>query len=128
MILDTSAVIAIIRDELDRPRLVEAIAEADEIGIGTPTMVEASVVLVRRFGPVGQHFLVDFLAERSVVDIPFEHHHWRLAAQASIRYGKGRHPAALNFGDCMTYATARVAGVPLLFTGEDFAKTDVVAA
>lgn len=117
-----------IRNEVDHPRLIEAMAAAGRIGIGTPTMVEASVVLARRFGPQGQWLFVDFLEAWSIIDIPFGWDHWELAAQATIRYGKGRHPAALNLGDCMTYATARIAGAPLLFTGEDFAKTDVAAA
>lgn len=117
-----------IRNEVDCPRLFEAMAAAERIGIGTPTMVEASVVLTRRFGPRGQRLFVDFLEDWSVVDVAFGWDHWRLAVQATIRYGKGRHPAALNLGDCMTYATAQVAGAPLLFTGEDFAMTDVAVA
>ncbi len=63
-----------------------------------------------------------------MVAIPFEDRHWGAAAEAFIVYGKGRHPAALNFGDCMTYATARLSGNPLLFVGEDFAKTDIPSA
>jgi ribonuclease VapC len=58
--------------------------------------------------------------------IPFDDRHWSVAAEAFIRYGKGRHPARLNYGDCMAYATAKVAGAPLLFVGDDFAKTDIV--
>ncbi|HEU4392373.1 MAG TPA: type II toxin-antitoxin system VapC family toxin [Solirubrobacterales bacterium] len=128
MILDTSAIVAVIRDEPGRRRLVEAMAGAAEVGAGTPTLTEASVVMVRRYGPAGRLTLARFLEENAVISVPFGDHHWSVATEAFIRYGKGRHPAALNYGDCMTYATAKVAGVPLLFTGNDFAKTDLVSA
>ena len=128
MILDTSAVVAIIREEQGEPRFVKAIEEAATVGIGTPTLVEASIVLVRRMGVVGRLALARFLQERDVVLIPFDEEHFKVAAEADIRYGKGRHPAALNYGDCMTYATAYLADHPLLFTGKDFAQTDLVPA
>lgn len=128
MILDTSAVIAVIRDELDCRRVVEALEGASQIGIGTPTLTESAIVLVWRYGPAGRSILSRFLEENEIIDIPFDRRHWELSAEAFIRYGKGRHPAALNFGDCMAYATARVAGSPLLFVGDDFAQTDVEPA
>lgn len=128
MILDTSAVVAIIREEQGEARFVKAIEGAATVGIGTPTLVEASLVLVRRMGVVGRLALAHFLEENDVVTIPFNEDHWKVAAVADIRYGKGRHPAALNYGDCMTYATARVAEHPLLFTGNDFVQTDIPAA
>jgi ribonuclease VapC len=128
LILDSSAIVAVIRDEPDRKRLVEAIANAAELGVGTPTLTEASIVLVRRYGPAGRATLARFLEENEVIAIPFGHRHWSIAAAAYIRYGKGRHPAALNYGDCMTYATAQVAAAPLLFSGDDFAQTDIAAA
>lgn len=128
MILDTSAVVAVIREEQDEVRLVEAIEGAAAVGIGTPTLVEASIVLVRRMGVVGRLALARFLEENDVVEIPFDSDHWDVAAEADIRFGKGRHSAALNYGDCMTYAIARVAEQPLLFTGDDFAKTDIAVA
>jgi ribonuclease VapC len=128
LILDTSAIIAIIRDEPDRRRLVIAMANATEIGVGTPTLTEASIVLVRRYGLAGRSTLARFLEENDAIAIPFGRRHWSLSAEAFIRYGKGQHPAALNYGDCMTYATAKIAGEPLLFTGDDFAQTDLAAA
>jgi ribonuclease VapC len=128
VILDTSAVVAIIREEQGEARLVKAIEGVATVGIGTPTLVEASIVLVRRMGVVGRLALARFLQEKDVVTIPFEEDHFDVAAEADIRYGKGRHPAGLNYGDCMTYATARVAEHPLLFTGNDFAQTDIPAA
>jgi ribonuclease VapC len=128
LILDTSAVVGVIREEQGEDRLVEAIEEATVIGIGTPTLVEASIVLVRRMGLVGRLALARFLEGNDVVTIPFGEAHWDVAAEADLRFGKGRHPAALNYGDCMTYAIARIADRPLLFLGNDFAKTDIPAA
>jgi ribonuclease VapC len=126
--LDSSAVIAVIRQEQGHEYLIEALEGASRIGIGAPTLTESSIVLVRRYGPAGRSILSRFLEENRVVTIPFDERHWVIAAEAFIRYGKSRHPAALNYGDCMTYATARIAGAPLLFVGEDFAKTDLDAA
>jgi ribonuclease VapC len=128
LILDTSAVVGMIREEQDQARLVEAIEGATSVGIGTPTLTEASIVLVRRMGVVGRLALARFLEENEVVSIPFDEDHWNAAAEADIRYGKGRHLAGLNYGDCMTYATAQIADHPLLFTGEDFSQTDLVPA
>lgn len=128
MILDSSAVVAVIRGEEGEERLLQAIDNADQVGIGAPTLTETSIVLVRLMGVAGRLALGRFLEWNRIVSIPFEARHWNVAAQAYIRYGKGRHPAALNYGDCMTYATAHIADRPLLFTGEDFAKTDLIAA
>ena len=69
--------------------------------------------------------LSEFLQEFEVSLVPFGEDHWREAASAFKRFGKGRHPASLNLGDCMAYATAKVAGLPLLFVGNDFPKTDL---
>jgi len=126
--LDSSVVISVIRQEQNHERLIEVLEGASRIGIGTPTLTESSIVLVRRYGVAGRSILSRFLEENRIVTIPFDDRHWTVAAEAFIRYGKGRHPAALNYGDCMTYATARLSGAPLLFVGEDFAKTDLTAA
>lgn len=128
MILDSSAIVAVIREEEGSDRLVEAIEGASQLGIGTPTATESAIVLVRRYGLVGRLGLARFFEENDVMTIPFDERHWSVSAEAFIRYGKGRHPAALNYGDCMAYATARVAEAPLLFVGADFAQTDVASA
>jgi len=128
MILDTSALVAVVRREPIAHRLLEKMDAAEQVGIGTPTLVEASIVLTRRMGSAGPTGLFRLLEERRVFYVPFEYRHWRAAEDAFIRFGKGRHVAALNLGDCMTYATASVAGQPLLFTGNDFARTDVAPA
>lgn len=125
MILDSSAIVAIVRGEKGSERLVAAVETAPYIGIGAPTAAESAVVLVRRFGVAGRLMLARFLEQNDVISISFGHHHWSVAAEAFIRYGKGRHPAQLNYGDCMSYATAKVADEPLLFVGDDFAKTDL---
>lgn len=127
MILDTSAVAAVLFEEDGYEKLVEAM-EGTELGIGAPTLVETGMVMVGRFDLHGRALLAQFLEQNRIVVVPFDSRHWALAAEAFIRYGKGRHPAALNYGDCMTYATARLAGAPLLFVGEDFAQTDVAVA
>jgi ribonuclease VapC len=98
------------------------------VGIGAPSLVEAAIVLSHRLGPVAASLVERFLGELEVVVVPFDQRHWRVAIEASRRFGKGRHPAALNFGDCLAYATARVAAMPLLAIGEDFAKTDLALA
>ena len=76
-------------------------------------------------GVAGQTLLVRLLEEADVDIVPFGEEHWPAAVEAFRRYGKGRHPAGLNFGDCLTYATASLAGEPLLAVGDDFAQTDL---
>ena len=101
---------------------------ASAMAVGAPTLVEATMVMVGRFDLHGRALLAQFLERNQISVTSFDGRHWRVATEAFIRYGKGRHPASLNYGDCMTYATAKVAGAPLLFTGRDFAKTDVAVA
>jgi ribonuclease VapC len=128
LILDTSAVIAVMREELGFERLETAMESSGILAIGTPTLFETAQVMVGLYDVPGRSLLARFLEERDVVTVPFAGDHWRAAADAFIRYGKGRHPAKLNYGDCMTYATAVIADEPLLFVGDDFAKTDVAVA
>jgi ribonuclease VapC len=129
MVLDSSAVVAAIEQEPGHGELRLAIERAPEVWIGAPTLTEAGIVLGKRHGAERGRALLDaFMAEAGVVVVPFDDRHHRVADEAHARYGKGRHPAALNYGDCMAYATASLAGRPLLFTGADFAKTDLPAA
>jgi ribonuclease VapC len=109
-------------------RFIEAMEDAVGLAIGAPTLLEVDIVVLRRFEEDGREFVSEFLSDYRVEVISFGALHRRIARKAYAGYGKGRHPARLNFGDCMTYATARLADAPLLFTGEDFAKTDLVAA
>jgi ribonuclease VapC len=128
LILDSSAVVAMLLEEEGWHRLAEAVEVAGVVGIGAPTLVETDMVMLGRFDLRGGGLVAQFLQENHVNVVPFDADYRRIAAEAFIRYGKGRHPAALNYGDCMTYATAYVAEHPLLFVGEDFAKTDIAVA
>jgi ribonuclease VapC len=123
--LDSSAVVAIVLREPGHERLVDLLAREDAPGIGAPTVVETGIVLASRVGIAGRTLLARFLGDIDSTMIPFEEEHWPVAVEASLRFGKGRHPAGLNFGDCLTYAVARLADEPLLCVGDDFAQTDL---
>jgi ribonuclease VapC len=124
MVIDTSALLAILQDEPERRRLNEAIEAADSRVMSVATFVEVSIVVESRHGAEGLRLLDLFLEragiELAAVDVEQARH----ARDAWSRFGKGRHPASLNFGDCFSYALARVLGEPLLWKGDDFARTD----
>ncbi len=128
MILDTSVVVAIVLREPGYEELVGKLQSAGAIGMGAPNLVEAGIVLSARLGIEPQAVLDRFLRDFGVVPVVFGERHWREALDAFRRFGKGRHPASLNFGDCLSYAAARVADHPLLFVGDDFPHTDIEAA
>jgi len=128
MVLDSSAIVAMIRGEPGCEELVRRMDRTDIVAVGAPTLVEAGLVLTRRLGQDARPAIGDFLRDAEVDIIPFTEEHYQLAVDAFQRYGKGRHPAALNFGDCLSYAVARLSGMPLLFTGDDFSKTDIPRA
>jgi len=128
VILDASAVVAIALDEPEREIFVGKINAADSVAVGAPTLVEAGIVLSARIGQDASAVLVELLAAADAVVIEFGQRHWIVGVSAWRRFGKGRHPAGLNFGDCLTYATALVAGEPLLAKGDDFAQTDIPLA
>lgn len=125
MIVDSSAILAIFLRERGTEELLSAILEADVAGIGAPTAAETGLVLSSRFEKNATGLLLRFFEETGIEILPFTNLHWQRAVDAYWRFGKGRHPAALNFGDCMTYATAAMAGQPLLCRGDDFRKTDL---
>jgi ribonuclease VapC len=128
LILDSSAIVSVLFREEGHHEVGAAIDDADLLAIGAPTLLETGMVVIGAFGLHGRSLLARFLEEKEVLVIPFGDRHGSVASEAFIRYGKGRHPAALNYGDCMTYAVASLADEPLLFVGEDFAKTDLIAA
>lgn len=128
MILDSSAVVAILMEEPEAEDLLAKLRQPDPIGIGVPTLVETSIVLTSRWRKDSVPILEKFLSELGALVLPADEAHWRVASEAFLRFGKGRHPAALNFGDCMSYATAKIAGRPLLCVGADFPKTDLQIA
>jgi ribonuclease VapC len=125
VILDSSAVISIVCREPGYEQLVAKLREADSLGVGAPTMVEIGLLLEGRFQLDGRSILERFVRDFELVVVPFGDAHWLEAVDAYRRFGKGRHPAALNFGDCLSYATAKLAERPLLFVGDDFSKTDL---
>ena len=123
MIVDSSAVLAILFDEADARRHAEAIMAAHPCRMSVANVLEASIALERRGGHAHD---LDMLLERAAIElVPVTLEHLGAARRAWRRFGKGNHPAALNFGDCFAYALARTAGEPLLFKGNDFPQTDI---
>jgi ribonuclease VapC len=128
MILDTSALGAIFFGEPEGDRYIQMIHEADRCRISAANFVELSIVIEGQLGPdVGRQCDM-FLRRAEIVIEPVTVEHAHLARQAFLDFGKGRHPAQLNFGDCFAYALARATGESLLFKGMDFSKTDIKAA
>jgi ribonuclease VapC len=125
MVIDTSAIVAVLLGQAQAAALHHVLVSDSSSLAGAPTLAEAGIVLQARLGPTGLAALRSFLVEYDVHALPFGDEHWRVAAQAFGRYGKGRHPAGLNYGDCLTYAAAKLAGEPLLCLGEDFPQTDL---
>jgi ribonuclease VapC len=125
VILDSSAIVAILLRETGHETLLQQLAGAQTAAVGAPTLTDCGIVLSARLGAQGRTLLARFVQEAALAVVPFTNEHYTAALDAYLRYGKGRHAAALNFGDCMTYATARLAGAPLLCVGEDFARTDL---
>ncbi len=128
MILDSSAIVAVLLRQPGYEPLLERLAGQEGAGIGAPTLTETGIVIAAKLGLSGRTLLARFLQESRLLTIPFGDDHWSVAVDAFVRFGKGRHQAALNFGDCLTYAVARLADEPLLCLGDDFAQTDLVLA
>ncbi|MBK5255878.1 MAG: type II toxin-antitoxin system VapC family toxin [Vicinamibacteria bacterium] len=128
MILDASAIVAILLKEPGHDILLSKLASADHVAVGAPTLAETAIVLLSKIGPGGRRALAAFLSESEISVVDFSDAHWRAAADAYGRFGKGRHRAALNFGDCLTYAVAKLSSRPLLATGNDFSRTDLALA
>ena len=125
MVIDTSAIMAILLGEPAAGQLVEAL-EADRTRlVSAATVVETSLVVLGRFGEMGDPQIDRLLRGIGAEVVPVGLEQVAIARDAALRFGRGRHPAALNFGDCFSYALAMESGEPLLFVGEDFAKTDV---
>ena len=133
MTLDSSALLAVLFAEPGYLALVDQMLEADVLRIGAPTLVEAGLVFESRRGPspktrrgaAARDEVHELVKELGVTVVPFGESEWHRAVEAFARYGRGRHKAGLNFGDCLAYATASVAGDSLLYVGSDFAHTDL---
>ncbi len=128
MILDSSAIVTIAFKEPDYRIMLSKLQEAENLAIGAPTLVETAIVLSARLQNDARGLLTRFLNEAEISTLPFGDAHYSTAIQAWRQYGKGRHPAAFNFGDCLSYAMAKLANQPLLCVENDFAKTDIELA
>jgi ribonuclease VapC len=129
MVLDTSAIIAAITNELDGSRYRAAMLEADSLLISAVAVLETKTVLFARLGPEGVDLFDELLEKAGIVVVPFDDEMARSAFEAFRRFGKGQgHPAQLNIIDCAVYALAKVRSQPLLFKGDDFARTDILSA
>lgn len=128
MIIDSSALIALVFREPGYEEILDCAVRADWLGIGAPTLVETGIVLSARLGESAQASLALLIEELDLSVVAFDGRHAREARRAFTRYGRGRHPAKLNFGDCLTYAVAKVTNQPLLFVGDDFTRTDLEPA
>ena len=128
MIVDTSAVLAILFDESDAATYARAISEADSRRMSAANFVEAAIVVEVQTKAGGSRQFDAFFRRAGIVIEPVTEEQAHVARQAYTDFGKGRHAAGLNFGDCFAYALAKVTGEPLLFKGRDFSKTDIKAA
>lgn len=125
IVVDTSAILAILNDEPERRRFNEAIEQADACLISAVSHVEASVVLETRKGYEGVRDFDLFMAAAGIRLAEVDAEQAGIAREAFRTFGKRRHAANLNFGDCFSYALAKATGLPLLFKGDDFSKTDI---
>ena len=126
MILDTSALIAVLLDEPEGRPFLDILEKADDIKISTVTVLETAIVIHARYGVAGVQKLHSLLAVIGAREVAFTAEHRRSAETAFANYGKGQgHKAQLNFGDCITYALAKDTALPLLYKGDDFTHTDL---
>lgn len=127
MVIDTSVVVAILLNEPEKTQFLKTLARSASRSISSVNYMESGMVLSSYFGASAEQVLDEFLFDAKIVTVPVTLAHAKLALEAFRRYGKGRHPAALNFGDCFSYALAKSAAEPLLFKGADFTRTDIQA-
>jgi ribonuclease VapC len=125
VVIDSSALLAIVLNEAERSAFVTMIEHAPRRLISAATRLEASIVLLKRSGETAVLWLDEFLERAGIVTESVDVAQVAAAVNAYRRFGKGRHPAGLNFGDCFAYALAAVTGERLLYKGDDFAKTDI---
>lgn len=128
MIIDTSALVAILDQEPEADRIVRAIASASDRMLSAANLLEAGMVMQARRGDEGSRNLDLLLAKLRIEIVPFTARQAEIARKAFRRYGRGRHAAQLNLGDCFAYALANDEQAPLLFKGSDFTQTDVAVA
>ena len=128
IVVDTSALVAILEEEEDAPRYAAAIAEADPPLISAATLAEVGIVMFNRHGAKAARMVDGLIQEAGFQVESVTAQHAQLAREAYAAYGKGQKSAGLNYGDCFSYALAKASGLPLLFKGRDFSRTDIEAA
>lgn len=128
MILDTSALVAVLYGEPERDDFLQLIHKAQACSFSAANFLELAMVVERQLGPCAARQVDTFLLRADITLEPVSVQQAHLARQAFLDYGKGRHPAGLNFGDCFAYALARELDRPLLFKGNDFRQTDIASA
>jgi ribonuclease VapC len=128
IVIDTSAIIAVLYREPEFDRFQSLIVDAESCFVSAVSYFEASMVLIGRGMPEATKELDTFLERVAIEFVPFDYELAKRARDGFIRFGRGRHPAGLNFGDCVSYALAQARGLPLLYKGNDFAQTDVISA
>ena len=125
LVVDTSALMAVLLKEPDAVRYARALGAASELRMAAPTWLEAAMVATGRSGRIGQQELVRFIEKMQIEIVPADHALVEAAYAGWLRWGKGRDAAGLNYGDCFSYALAMLRQEPLLFKGDDFSQTDV---
>lgn len=128
MVVDTSAIVAIFFRESEAPRFLQAIETAERPLMSAANFVEAGIVLVGRSVPEARKLFLEFIRDGNIEIEPVTAEQASIAIDAFARYGKGRHRAGLNLGDCFAYALAKSTGRPLLYKGTDFSHTDIASA
>ena len=127
MVIDTSAILAILNLELEAEVFINAIAHDSIRLLSAGTALELSIVVLARKEEAGIRELDCFIEKSTIKIVDFDENQLKMARYAFARYGKGKHPASLNFGDCFAYALSKTSGQPLLFKGKDFSQTDIIA-
>lgn len=127
MVLDTSAIIAILQNEPEAERLITAMQDAVNLRISAASVIEAGIVMYARYGDAGELEVDQFIHRSNISIVPVSAEQADLARSAYRKYGKGIHSAGLNYGDCFSYALAVSLQESLLFIGDDFSRTDVLA-
>jgi len=128
MVIDSSVLIAVLLLEPDAEQFLHQLIDADDLYISAVSLVETAMVIEYKKGQTGADKLDELLAELTPTIVEFDQKQAALARSAWREYGKGRHPAKLNFGDCCSYALAKHLNKPLLFKGNDFSQTDLAAS
>jgi ribonuclease VapC len=127
IVVDTSALVAIQQGEPEADQFLD-ILRGEQACVSSPSLFEYTLVMMRRQGGEAGRLAMELVHTLDIAVRDWTHEHAQLAAEAHIRFGRGRHPAQLNYGDCMAYALAKALDAPLLYKGDDFRNTDILSA